>query len=338
MRKPIEKAFCEYMDIQDRDTRNQILALDEADQTSMLLSLTSKLYTMIVDKVTDIDFGDIPESKGDVTMLESYDKITDVIETLTGILEQYRQPTDSIDAIRAALDNLENDKVIYKRGFQAKIEIVMTTYNTMVLSIINSLSYMIAVTIEFIKNPGTNNGYKIILDKAGIARTRDSLVYSNLVRFNKACASGEIKKAFDPLIKAKARGLLGMSLGTIATGLAVAAILVNILPIVRELTYFFFAINTRISQYFDLQADLLEMNAQMIKNNEVTTVEDKKLVANRQLSIASRFRKIAEFFTVKTKEADKNAYKEIKDDSKAYKINDVVDQVPDSIASNGSLF
>nr|DAS08497.1 MAG TPA: hypothetical protein [Caudoviricetes sp.] len=338
MREQIKLALCEYMDIHDSETRKQILALDEADQTSVLLSLTSKLYTMIIDKVTDIDFGDIPESKGDVTMLESYEKMVDVIDTLTGILEQYRQPTDTIDVIRAALDNLENDKQLYKRGFQAKIDIVITTYNTMVLSIINSLSYMIAVTIEFIKNPGNGNGFKVILDKSGIARTRDSLVYANLVRFNKACNDGDIEKAFNPLIKAKARGLIGASLGTIATGIAVAAILVNILPIIRELTYFFFAINTRISQYFDLQADLLEMNAQMIKNNEVHTVEDKKLVVSRQLSIAGRFRKIAEFFTVKTKEADRDADKDLKSDIKAYKVNDVMDQAPDSIASNGSLF
>lgn len=338
MREQIKLALCEYMDIHDSETRKQILALDEADQTSVLLSLTSKLYTMIIDKVTDIDFGDIPESKGDVTMLESYEKMVDVIDTLTGILEQYRQPTDTIDVIRAALDNLENDKQLYKRGFQAKIDIVITTYNTMVLSIINSLSYMIAVTIEFIKNPGNGNGFKVTLDKSGIARTRDSLVYANLVRFNKACNDGDIEKAFNPLIKAKARGLIGASLGTIATGIAVAAILVNILPIIRELTYFFFAINTRISQYFDLQADLLEMNAQMIKNNEVHTVEDKKLVVSRQLSIAGRFRKIAEFFTVKTKEADRDADKDLKSDIKAYKVNDVMDQAPDSIASNGSLF
>ena len=338
MREQIKLALCEYMDIHDSETRKQILALDEADQTSVLLSLTSKLYTMIIDKVTDIDFGDIPESKGDVTMLESYEKMVDVIDTLTGILEQYRQPTDTIDVIRAALDNLENDKQLYKRGFQAKIDIVITTYNTMVLSIINSLSYMIAVTIEFIKNPGNGNGFKVTLDKSGIARTRDSLVYANLVRFNKACNNGDIEKAFNPLIKAKARGLIGASLGTIATGIAVAAILVNILPIIRELTYFFFAINTRISQYFDLQADLLEMNAQMIKNNEVHTVEDKKLVVSRQLSIAGRFRKIAEFFTVKTKEADRDADKDLKSDIKAYKVNDVMDQAPDSIASNGSLF
>ena len=338
MREQIKLALCEYMDIHDSETRKQILALDEADQTSVLLSLTSKLYTMIIDKVTDIDFGDIPESKGDVTMLESYEKMVDVIDTLTGILEQYRQPTDTIDVIRAALDNLENDKQLYKRGFQAKIDIVITTYNTMVLSIINSLSYMIAVTIEFIKNPGNGNGFKVILDKSGIARTRDSLVYANLVRFNKACNNGDIERAFNPLIKAKARGLIGASLGTIATGIAVAAILVNILPIIRELTYFFFAINTRISQYFDLQADLLEMNAQMIKNNEVHTVDDKKLVVSRQLSIAGRFRKIAEFFTVKTKEADRDADKDLKSDIKAYKVNDVMDQAPDSIASNGSLF
>ena len=338
MRAYANDAFCEYMDIHDSETRKQLLAMSEADQNSVLLSLTGKLYEMIIDKTTDIDFGDIPETKGDITRLESYNKIMDSIDTLTQILQQFHQPTDTIDNIRAALDNLENDKDLYKKGFQAHINIIETTYNTIALSIVSSLSYMIAVTVDFVKNPGHGNTYRASFDKAGIARTKDSLVYSNIVSFNQACKEGQIRSAFNPLIKNKVKNLFGVSLGAIATGMAVAAILVNILPIIRELTYFYYASNTRISQYFDLQADLLEMNAQLIKSCEVDTEDERKVVAARQLAIAGRFRKVAEFFMVKTKEADKNATKMMKQDTKLYKLNDVVDQAPDSIASNDSLF
>lgn len=334
MRDCFNKVFCEYMNIHDSDTRKQLLAMDEADQNTVLLTLTGKLYEMIISKTTDIDFGDIPDTKGDITELESYGKIRESINVLTDILTQFHQPTETIDTIRMALDNLENDASLYKKGFVAHISLIETTYNTIALSIVSSISYMIAVTVDFVKNPHDGHTFKASFDKAGIARTKDSLVYENLVRFNNACKEGQIEAAFKPLIKNKVRNLVGSGLTMLATGIAVAGFLVNILPIIRELTYFYYASNTRISQYFDLQADLLEMNAQMIKSGEVDSEGDRKIVAARQLSIASRFRKIANFFMVNIKKNDKEATNMIKQDNKVYKLNDVVDQAPDSVVSS----
>ena len=329
------EAVDSYIDIHDRKTRNVILSLDEADQNSVLLSLTGKLYQMIIDKVDDIDFGDIPDSKGDVTLLAQYGKIRDCIDTLTKILQQYKQPLDTIDTIRAALDNIENDRDIYKRGFQTGVEIIKTTYNSIVLAIIDSISYMIAVTVEYIKNPN-NDGYKVVFDRAGIARTKDSLVYSNLASFNEACRKGQISNAFRPLIKAKVKNLAATSLLLLSTGIAIAGILVNILPILREITYFFFSGRVRIAQYFSIQADLLEMNAEMLKSGELDSIDDTKRVAKRQQAIADRFRSISNFFALSTKEADKKSTSMIKSDTKMYQIDDIVDTIPDS--ASDSLF
>ena len=331
MRNEYNETINEYFDIHDRETRKVLLSINEQEQNTVLLSLTGKLYSMIVDKVTDIDFGDIPDTKGDVTMLESYTKLVDCITTITEILKEYKQPLETIDTIRAALDNLENDKAIYKKGFMADIEIVQTTYNTMVLAIINSISYLIACTIDFIKYG--NSTYKISVDKMGLARTKDSLVYECLVKFNAACKHGQIEAAFKPLIRNKVKSVIGISFAAIAPVFAVCAILLSILPFLRELTYGLFALRLRISRYLDLQADLLEMNAQMLKNNEVSSVEDRNKVAQRQTAIAHRFRSMAEKLVVKTKESEKESTKMIKDDSKKMKINDVVDQLPDSIGA-----
>ena len=313
----------EYYDMSDRDTRNYLLALDESAQNTVLLTLTSKLYNMIIDKTTEIDFGNIPDTKGDITLLESYDKLIDCIKVLTDILREYKQPTDSIDAIRAALDNLEAQKGIYTKGYMLKIDIIMTTYNAVALAIVNSISFMIACTVEFIKNSG-NADFKITLDKAGIARTKESLVYNCLVQYNTASREGQIDAAFKPLIRSRARNF-GAALAVISTGMAVAAVLLNILPILREMIYFFFSINTRISQYFDLQADLLEMNTQLLKSGEVSSNTDRKIVVERQEAIARRFRKLAEFFAVHTKKADKDATRLIKQDANDNNVNDNVD-------------
>ena len=52
-----ESIIQENFDIQDTITRKTLLTIDEADQTKVLDSLTSKLYQSIMDKVDDIDFG-----------------------------------------------------------------------------------------------------------------------------------------------------------------------------------------------------------------------------------------------------------------------------------------
>jgi len=328
-------AITEHMDIQDEKTRNVILSLNEQDQDSVLLSLTGKLYQMIVDKVDDIDFGDIPDTKGDIESLPAYDKIVSSIETLRAILEQYKQPTESIDTIDNALSNLVNHKDLFKRGYMANIELIQVTYCEVALAIVNSISYMIAATIDFIKNP-SDEGFQLSFTRTGLARTKDSLVYSNLVKFNEACRHNQLENAFDPLIKARVKNFTGLEIGAIAGGIAVAGILLNILPILRELTFFFYATRTRISQYFDLQADLLEMNATAIKNNDIRTVDDKGKVVKRQMSIASGFRTLSNKICITHVAAEKDTPKAIKAENKKMKIDDVVDTMPDSAAQ--SLF
>ena len=332
MRAYFKDVISEYFDISDRNTRTILLSLDEADQNNMLLSLTSKLYSIIINHTTDIDFGAIPQTKGNIKALKEYPKMRECLDVMEGILKEYRQPLETVDTIRAAMDFIENDGSLYYKGFMIKSDIIMITYNTMVLSIVNSISYLIACTVEYIKTSSTSD-FKVVFDKAGV---KDSLVYDNLVAFNKACSEGQIESAFRSLIQHKVRNFAASTgaLTTIATMMALCSILINILPIVRELTYFFFSIRTRISQYFDLQADLLEMNIQGIENNEVQTIDDKKAVIRKQSFLAQKFRNIAEFFMVNTANADKKATKMQKEDNKDMNVNDVVDSKPDSVYGN----
>ena len=152
---PRSKTFTEsmkYFDIEDDMTRNILFSVNEADQNTIMVSLANKLYSHIVDKVDNIDFGTIPLSKGDITKIERYDQLTDCIAIIAQILEQYHQDTKPIETVATALQNVIDRTDMFTKAYRFNIEMPIVAYNTIVLSIVSSVSYMISGCIEFVKN------------------------------------------------------------------------------------------------------------------------------------------------------------------------------------------
>ena len=323
------KAIDEHFDRSDNKTRKILMAVDEADQNQILATLTSKLYDSIVNKVDDIDFGDIPRTKGDVTKLPNYDKIIDCIKTLNDILVQYKQPTEPVDTIDHALTNLRERKELFEKAYRYDIELPMVVYNTIYLSVISSISLMIATAIEYIKTPG-QEGIDVSLDKAGLVKTRESLLFVNLRKFNASCNSGQMDNALEGVVRNKVKNLTGIELGVAASTLAVIGVLFAVIPIIRELIFFFYYSRTRVSEYFDAQADFLQINAHNIDNNKVKTQDDRKRVVTKQLKIVELLRKASNKIAVDAKTSEHSATKEITNTAKQ-KIDDVTNgSVPDS--------
>ena len=102
-----EKVMNECFDITDSKTRKTLLSLNEAGQERVLISLSNKLYGFIIDKVTDIDYGEIPSSKGDITKIPNYFNMVECLETIRGLLIEYKQSTDSVDTVLKAIDNIK---------------------------------------------------------------------------------------------------------------------------------------------------------------------------------------------------------------------------------------
>ena len=335
-----DKVLRETMDIYDIDTLNRCLALNEAEQNSLLVSLTNKLYQMVVDKVEDIDYGDIPQSKGDIRRLSKYKQLKDCITTLHDIFIQYKEDTAPIDVIDNAMKNLENDRDMYIASYMGGIEMGVMIYSNVTLGIVNSISFMIAVCINYIKDT-KNEGLKIVVDKTGPARVKDHIVYESLVKFNESCKNGSIENSLRPLIKNRIKSFAG-TMGVIWLGIKTAAVLgalvVAVIPLIRDLVYFAYATRARMSTYFDIQADFLEMNATELQDNpDIKTEDDKKKVINRQLAVARMFHKLANTISVEAKDAEIKATKNIKDDTKKYRI-DEVNTDPSSSEADGPLF
>lgn len=330
----------EYFDVTDTKTRDDLLSVNEADQSKVILALTEKLYKSIVEKVDDIDYGDIPATKGDITKLPNFNKITECLNVMGDLLVQYKQDTKPIDTIKTALDNIITRRELFERAFKLNAEMPIVIYCNICLAIINSLSLMIATSIEFIKTP-SQDSFTITLDKVGVSKTMQSMLYTNLVKFNKTCKTRELDSAVDYMIKNKVKSVAGVresaTFGFIGAALAVTgaiitagAAIVLILRNIKELVFYFYNARTRLSEYFDLQADLLQVNAYNLQSNEINkTPEEKQKIIKKQLHHVENFRKLSNFFAIKNKESENKATKELTNDDNKLKSDDLTDDDSD---------
>lgn len=325
-----------YFDTSDNMTRAILLAVNEADQGVIMTSLSNKLYKHIVDKVDDIDFGTIPSSMGDITKIDNYDNLVDCINIIGELLQNYHQPTDSIETVQIALQNMIDRKELFTKAYKLNVEMPIIIYNTITLSIISAVSYLISACVEFIKLP-EDQGFEIALDRAAVGKVKDHLLFKNLDKFNRCCDRGDFDKAMDYIIKQNTNSkeiggtLFALSASSVAI---ILGMILLIIPIIRELIFFFYYSRTRVSDYFEAQASLLTMNAYNIENNFSKEEKNKKEIAKKQNKIASIFKTISNKFKVNIKTSEKKTTDDInKLDKEKYKANEVLDKTPDSAAS-----
>lgn len=324
-----------YFDITDRETRKSLMNVNEAEKNQVMNSLASKLYDSIIDKIYDIDYETIMQSEGDITKVENYSKMIDCIAIMKQYLEAGQQDVSFITTIETAVQNISARKEIFMKAFKYEIELPMVTYNTITLACIASISLMISCCVEFIK--GTNDDtFEIVVNNVSKFKSQNSLLYKNLEKFNKSCSDGSLDKALNTIINSKVKKLTGEVVVGILTGVAIIALILGIIPAIRELIFLFYYTRVKVSDYFAIQADLLEVNANNIEYNSTLDAKKRKEIKAKQAKVISRFRKISNTLEVKMKEAESKANKELSNSNKKYKISDVTDKMPDTAAASST--
>lgn len=325
-----------YFDNTDEETRKVLLAVNEADQNRILTALTSKIYDSIINKVDQIDFGDIPSTKGDFTKLPKYNQLVACNEAIKELVLGYGiKDVEAVDTVLTAIQNLVSNADLFTRAYRYNSELPIVVYNTIALSTIAATSYMISTCIDFIKQP-KQDSFTASLDTVKYKMVKDHLLFTNLQKFNEGCASKELPNTLETLVRNHMKNFTGVEVGMWAAGVASVAIILNIVPVLRELVFFFFYCRTNISDYFDTQADLLQTNAYDVKHNSEIDPARREKIVKRQLKFVELFRKISNTFSVDCKKAEVHAEKDIAKATKKYKTREVLDSVPDS--ASGALF
>lgn len=346
--KEFTKAMNEYFDITDTETRKILLSINESDQSKVMVALTSKLYNSIINKIDDIDFGEIPNTRGDMSKLSNFNQMIEAIDTMEEILREYKQTTeDTIGVIREAISGVMANSPLWIGAYQKNVELPMATYNTIVLSIITSVTYMISSCIEYIKVPSSDT-FTITVNKNALNKTKQHLVFKNLKQFNSSIKSGQMKKAMEYVMKEN-MDTTNKFVGTLAIGAGAAfagviGLLFIVMPIIREGIFMFYHMRVMVSEYFEVQSDFLKINAYNVEaNRSDLTKEQKKNITSKQMKVANKFDKFADKIAVQMKNAEVKATVDIRaEDSKKYKANEVLDEKPDSAEadsqSSSSLF
>ena len=330
------KYVSEYFDITDKETRKCLITINEADQNQVLGNLASKLYNAIVNKITDIDFGAIPTSKGDITKIPNYMEMMECLNTVREMMVNQHQSTESTDTIFNAIENVKRHQKIWEKGYLYECEMVAIFYNTICLSIVSATSTLIAACVEFIKNP-TSEIIDVEVNKVLNGQSKDRLLFKNLEQFNKSCKKGDIEKTFSKVLSAQKNvresgNVVNESIAGIlfVTG-AVIGLLSCVIPILHQLTTMLYNLRQDLSDYFAGQADLLLLNAEKVNYNRSKTPEQKKKIIAKQHKIADRFRRWSNKLMIKTKSAEKATESQTKEERNTKnKISDVVDTMPDS--------
>jgi len=319
-------AFQEHLNM-THSTRKALIAMNEAEHNKVLTNLTSNLYDHIVKKTTDIDYGEIPKTKGDITKMSNYEDLVDCISLLRSIIKEYKQDTAPVDVLSEALANIQTRKELFDKGFRYDCELPILMYDNIVMALYTGTSYIIACCIEFIKAP-KDETFTIALDKVAYVKNKDHLVYSSLDKFNKSCKSGDFDKAMGVIIEKKLKKFTGAVAAGIIAGTVVGIWLVlNIVPILRELVYLFFYTRVKISDYCETQADLLQMNAYNVEHNSTIDPEKKDEISEKQMEIANRFRKVSNFIAIDAKRTDVKANEELQHTKKKLELEELENEV-----------
>lgn len=327
-RKAFTEAVNNHFDMGDKETRESLTGLNEEDQSRALMALTTKLYDQIINKVDDIDYGEIARTKGDITKLSNYENMKECLQVLTDLFKEYKQDTAPVDTIRTALGNMESRKETFQKAFILKAEFPILIYDTITLSIVESLALLISTCIEFIKSP-TDDCIEMILNNVAVAKTYRHLLFDNLKKFNKSCDDGDMDKALAYVMDKK--NLFG-GFSVVAGAVVGLGIVMNIIPLMRELIYYYYYNRVRFSDYLSVQADLLQINAYNLEANRIgKSAEERKRIAKRQMKVVESLRKVSNAIAVDAATSEKRATVDIVKDSKAkYKASDVFDSKPDS--------
>ena len=348
--RDFDRVLKEHFDLSDRKSIKTMLSLTEAEQNQAMVALASKLYDKIVDKVDDIDYGTIPASKGDITKIGNYNDLRECLDTIRNILVHYKQDTVNVDTIDKAIDNIKDSKNIWEKAYAVKSELPVVFYNTITLSIVSAVSLLISASIDFIKEP-TNQSFSISFDKVGYMKSKDKLLFKNLEEFNKSYAKGEIEKVMNAIIKSTVNVkestmeavtesvALTALVAAIGTGVLVTGLLFCIVPILHELTSLLYCAKQSVSEYFELQAKLVQFNADQLKYDYTKSESEIKKIYDKQVKIVEKFKKISDKFAVKMNKSEKDAKKKIESDkAEKFKAEDLQVQDQDIPSMTSSIF
>lgn len=284
----VMEAFQELRLDQDVSDRAKYLDLAMEAAASPNGQLLNKLYRDILEH-SDIDFGKVPDSKGDITRYYYYNQMADTIN----VLNKLTAGTPLEDSANMKLMNRFHNMILNLRGdfefgFRSGSDFLKITYNLYVMTLYELIEVCLCDYTDYLKETvKSDNGTK----SKRVAKSR--MVVENALGIMRYYEDGTWKKIMTQMRSdggnflglqdidwSGAAGILGKhpTLVKVVGGIGITiAAIIAILWAIRKITYYFYSSRQKFSDYATSQAAILKANMSSEKEADAYAAQKKIL-------------------------------------------------------------
>ena len=305
------------MEASTKEDRKYMEKMSKDDIHKINGQQVQNLYQAVMKK-SNIDFGDIPDSKGDIEKVKYYDSTVECLKALEELFRKNNINEPGVDVVKLSISNMKRFRQQFINGFKSKHEFIMLTYNSMVMSIIDATSALVASYMDFLVTDNANYAFNPHLDKK-----RSSVALSNLSSFNKYCERNQFGDALNYMIDEQTKNFMGETV--IFTG-AIILLLLNIVPLIREIVYFYYHKRVQLSDYLAMQAAFLEMNKLAVEASKKSPAE-KKAILKKQQNVIKKMRKMSDKLSINDVDTNDVVKKVEKEENSMWSLSNIEKQL-----------
>jgi hypothetical protein len=262
--------------------------LEASINTAANTRLIEKLYKDIL-KSSEIDFGRIGDSKGDLTRYVYYDPMLKSLEILNELVKVNAGTIIALDTANRLHTILLDARDDFTFGFKFDIDIIKYIYEILVMTLYELINCGITEVSDFVKTSnqitiGTNN--KKIIKKS-------NRVVSNARQFIKAYDNGQWASIMKNFKQNRSNFLGGTAIGSfltagISTASAVILGAIGIFLAIRGLVFVFYYSKTKISDYTRTQSELIRAHMIADTDQSANAVSKQKALADKLSDISAK--------------------------------------------------
>lgn len=282
-----------------------------------------KLYQAVLDK-KNCDFGDIPSSKGDITKCKYYQSTRQCLDVLKELMGQNGIQEPGLAEIDTAISNVQRMQSRFEYGFKTNQEYIIILYNTTVMAIVDATSMMCTAYMDYLVGPDQE---RFSPDKK-FDKGRGMVALENLKQFNQLCKNGKVDEALDYVVREQKSSFIGTGAVVVTVG-AIAA-LTALVPLTRELIYWYYRSKISLSEYLEVQAAFLEMHKLAVENSKARSSSEKRKILAKQERVILKLHKAADKLSIKASDQEDFMKKEMKKDNALFSLSQMEKTISDN--------
>ena len=157
---------------------------------------------------------------------------------------------------------------------------------------------------------------------------RGNVALECLKQFNQFCKNGQMDDALDYVIREQKSGFIGT--GAIAITVGAIAALVAVVPLTRQLIYWYYRNKISIAEYLEVQAQFLEMHKLAVENSKARSSSEKRAIIKKQERVILKLHRAADKLSIKSSEQEDFMKKELKKDNSLFTLSQMEKQISDN--------